>query len=238
MIKRFLGAVATRWRRLAANRRAVVRVNPGSWKATAQEGEFQFHKTSTWRQTDEFRNQSERLFEHFGLMRDDYAGKTVVDLGAGSMLRTKYFSKSALIAIEPLAARFVDEIPWSDLNEVEYYSAPAEERLSQCVGRADLIVSINVLDHCYSLEEILSNIRDYLKPNGMAFVSFDKHLTSDEMHPLHLDEEVCARLFARAGLSVERFTTGMGEVLVGGAQTYGHGPYTLNYWLKRGEQRS
>jgi hypothetical protein len=40
-----------------------------------------------------------------------------------------------------------------------------------------------------------------------------------------------ARIFAQAGFSIEKVTTGLGDVL-GGPQTYGHGPYALNYWLR------
>jgi hypothetical protein len=51
------------------------------------------------------------------------------------------------------------------------------------------------------------------------------------MHPLSLTEETCAPIFSEAGLRIEKLTTGMGDVL-GGTQTYGHGPTTLNYWLR------
>lgn len=213
----------------------LTKVDRRIWVREAQEGEFQFHKADTWRQTEDFRRQSKELFEHFGLHRDFYRGKTIIDLGAGSKLRSKYFEGARLIAIEPLADRFLREIPWCDLRDAaEVYSLPAEEQIPQCVGRADLLISINVLDHCYNFEAIVDNVRDYLKPDGLAFLSFDKHEVADDMHPLQLTEEVCERIFVSKRLRIQKLTTGFGP-LRGEVHTYGHGPYCMNYWLTRPE---
>ena len=176
--------------------------------------------------------QTDRLFRYFGFQPDDYAGKTVVDVGAGSMLRTKFFRDARLVVVEPLADRFLAEIKTTDLRDAdEVHSRPAEQLVESLVGTADLVMSINVLDHCYDFEKIARNIGLYVKPDGVAFLSFDMHAEADEMHPLSLTEETCTPLFANAGLSIEKLTTGVGDSL-GGPQTYGHGPYTLNYWLR------
>jgi hypothetical protein len=202
------------------------------WEHKAQEGEFKFHKRDKWRNTPDFMAQTDRLFHHFGFAPDEYAGKTVVDVGAGSKLRTRYFTGARLVVVEPLADRFLAEIPTCDLRDAaEVHSRPAEQRIESLVGQADLVVSINVLDHCFDFAEIVTNIRHYLKPDGLAFLSFDMHAEADDMHPLSLTEETCAPIFSDAGLKIEKVTTGMGDVL-GGAQTYGHGPFTLNYWLR------
>ena len=224
---------ARRARSLLWHQDPVTAVSRESWLQKAQEGEFQFHVRDKWRPSDDFARQSRLLFEHFGLPRDRFENKTVVDLGAGSKLRSKYFSKSRLIAIEPLAERFLREIPWCDLKEAaEVYPVPAEQRIEGLVGRADLLVSINVLDHCYDFETIIENIREYLHPEGLAFLSFDKHKWADEMHPLELTEETCAEIFARKGLQIQKASTGFGRVL-GTTQTYGHGPYCMNNWLTK-----
>jgi SAM-dependent methyltransferase len=202
------------------------------WQKLSQEGEFRFHKRDRWRHSSAFMEQSERLFRHFGFEPDDYAGKVVIDLGAGSKLRSKFFKNAHLVVIEPLADRFMAEIEGSDLHEAsEVHSRPAEQLIDSLVGKADLVVSINVLDHCFDFPQIVSNIQRYLKPDGLAFLSFDMHAEADDMHPLSLTQKKCAPIFAKAGFVIEKVTTGMGEVL-GGSQTYGHGPYTLNYWLR------
>lgn len=210
----------------------IMSVSRDEWEKDAQTGEFDFHRKDRWRQTDDFVGQSDRLFRHFGFEPRQFVGKTVVDLGAGSKLRTKFFQGSRLLVIEPLADRFLAEIDWTDLRDAAaVHSVPAEQCVESLVGEVDLLVSVNVLDHCYDFGQIVDNIRNYLKPDGLAFVSFDKHAVADEMHPLSLTEESSTRMFTDRGLVVEKMTTGMGDAL-GGAQTYGHGPYTLNYWLR------
>ena len=205
------------------------------WSSEAQEGEFLFHKKDTWRKTPDFMNQTDRLLRHFGFTPEQYAGKVVVDVGAGSMLRTKFFTGAHLVALEPLADRFMAEIPACDLKDAdEVFSLPAEQRIDSLVGTCDLVISINVLDHCYDFPTIVDNIRQYLKPDGLAFLTFDMHDKADRMHPLSLTEKTCKPIFDKAKFRIEKVTTGVGDAL-GGAQTYGHGPFTLNYWLRRGD---
>ncbi|HYN93018.1 MAG TPA: methyltransferase domain-containing protein [Pilimelia sp.] len=210
-------------------------VDREKWASVAQEGEFRFHKNDTWRQTASFMAQTDRLLRHFGFTPEQYAGRTVVDVGAGSMLRTKFFTGAHLVVVEPLADRFIKEIPTTDLRDAaEVYSRPAEQLIDELVGRADLVISINVLDHCFDFPQIVDNIRQYLKPDGLAFLTFDMHDKADDMHPLSLTEETCKPIFTKAKLSIEKVTTGVGDAL-DGSQTYGHGPFTLNYWLRRAD---
>lgn len=204
------------------------------WFGQAQQGELAFHKQDRQRQSAGFDENSKLLFEHFGLLREHFRGCTVIDLGAGSKLRTKYFDEAQVIAIEPLADRFLDEVPWCDLNVAHsVYSQPAEHRIEALIGCADLLVSINVLDHCYNFDQIISNIRAYLKPDGIAFLSFDEHKYRDPMHPLILSDEICREVFGHNGLAVKRHSKGFGDCkeISKGRETYGHGDFCLNYWL-------
>jgi len=208
----------------------VVRFNYDDWLKRAQKGEFQFHLRDEWRQTEDFMDQTIKLFDHFGFERNQYDNKTIIDLGAGSKLRSKYFLGAKIIAIEPLAEKFLRDITWCDLNDAnELYSVPAENLIEQCYNLADLLISINVLDHCYDFEQIIKNIVSYLKDDGIAFLSFDKHEFVDDMHPLQLDEEACEEIFKAAGLNIDFFSKGANDIL----KTYGHGPYCMNYTLSR-----
>lgn len=202
------------------------------WQEQAQEGEFEFHRNDEWRPSEDFMRQTQALLSSFGFDPHAWADKTVVDLGAGSRLRTKYFVGANLIAVEPLGDRFMAEIPWSDLcDATALYSRPAEERIDDLVGNVDLLVSINVLDHCFNFDRILRNIHDYLKPDGIAFLSFDRHETPDDMHPLVLTEDVCEEALSAADLEVVQMSRGASG-LAENSQTYGHGDYALNYWLR------
>jgi len=216
-------------------RQARLKTNRGVWEKYAQVGELDFHKKHTWRRTNEFMERSGKLFEFYGLNKGNYVGKTVIDLGAGSRLKSKYFSGARVIAIEPLAEQYMAEIEWCDLGQAQaLYARPAEEKIIDLIGEADLLISINVLDHCFDFEKVTENIRDYLKPDGLAFLSFDKHDVADKMHPLELNETICEQVFIRQGLKIVKFNMGFGGLL-GDKQTYGFGDYCMNYWLKRNE---
>lgn len=209
---------------------AITEHSKDAWKNLAQEGEYAFHARDTWRRTAHFREQTAELFRHFGFGHNQFLGKTVVDLGAGSMLRAKFFEGADIIVIEPLADRILANIEWTDIGDAkEVHSTPAEELVTSLVGKADFLFSMNVLDHCYNFKDISINIRKYLKPDGVAFLSFDKHEVADDMHPLHLDEEICSEIFDSCGFKILKVSTGTGDILP--KNTYGHGPYCINFWL-------
>ncbi|UCC95885.1 MAG: methyltransferase domain-containing protein [Candidatus Omnitrophota bacterium] len=200
------------------------------WRMIAQNGEYLFHRTSDWRPTEDFSQRNAELFDNFGFRPDSFVGKTIIDIGAGSRLITIYFKDAKIIAIEPLAQRFLKTLSWCDLHKAhKIYSTPAEKMISELKGIADVVISINVLDHCYNFEAIIKNIKAYLKPGGLAFLSFDSHTDrTDLMHPLILTPEKCECIFRQEGFLVEKFTVGLNPQ----EKTYAGGK-ALNYWLKK-----
>ncbi len=196
------------------------------WQNYAQEGEYQYHLNDKWRQTKEFLLDTQKLFSQYGYQHDDYTGKRILDIGAGSKLRSKFFFDSEIIAIEPLADRFIETIDWCDLIDAKMvYSQPAEMFIPELVDTVDLAISINVLDHCFDFRKIVYNIAKYIKPvTGRALLSFDSHAIINTMHPLVLNEIVCARAFHDARLDVVWYAEGA---------VYGHGEKSLTYLLRR-----
>jgi SAM-dependent methyltransferase len=210
--------------------RPQLKTSQKAWQREAQPGELAFHEEDQWRRSDDFPVDSARLFGHFGLGAHDYADKTVLDLGAGSRLRTRYFEGAHLIAVEPLAEQF-RKLDFSDLDAAdELYATPAEEFLSQCVNRVDLVASINVLDHCYDFDAIVRNVSRYLATNGLALLSFDIHTEVDPLHPLILTPRVCRQVFRRHGLQIVHKSKGFGRDL--DYKYYGHPPYAMNFLVR------
>jgi|GEM_PF-2343270 2-polyprenyl-3-methyl-5-hydroxy-6-metoxy-1,4-benzoquinol methylase len=194
------------------------------WLNVAQKAELIHHKSGKGRESGYFHIQTARLFIHLGFTPEQYRGKVVIDIGAGSRLRTLFFKDAYIVAIEPLAEVFMKEIEWCDLHKAqELYCRPAEEFIEALRNRGDLIISINTLDHCYNFERIMDNIREYMKPDALAFLSFDSRRFTDKYHPLILTREVCERVFLEKGLIVERMTH----------QSKSKHITTLNYWLRK-----
>jgi 2-polyprenyl-3-methyl-5-hydroxy-6-metoxy-1,4-benzoquinol methylase len=211
-----------------------------NWQEDAQKFEFNFHKGSLFRQSQEFIEETDRLFSCFGFYPSQYEDKVILDLGAGSRLRSKYFVRAKLIALEPLADQFIKEIDWCDLNDAwRVYSQPAETYIEELERSIDFIMSINVLDHCFDFQKIIQNIYRYLKPDSIIFLSFDKHIETNKGHPLILTEKICNKIFQSADLHIEKFVYGFPSEFTNffpGRRGYGgQDTVSLNYWLGIGK---
>ena len=195
----FLEAVVTQ---------TLLKIDPDQWLNEAQEGEFKLQRGPNVRDNDKaFLDGTNKLFQRFGFKPNDFASKTVIDLGAGSRLRALYFNDARIIAIEPLADKFRNEMPWYDLDKAaKVYSLPAEEKIVELENTSDLIFSINVLDHCYDFEAISKNILAYMKPNSTACLSFDCHHKVDKCHPIIINEKVATEIFFDLGFRIKQFT--------------------------------
>jgi len=206
-------------------------VQRAAWADEAQPGELSFHESDQWRRSDDFVVDSRAMFGHFGLGPHDYEGKVVLDLGAGSRLRTAYFEGARIVAVEPLAEQF-RVLDFSDLDTAyELHAVPGEEFLPQWEHKVDLVVSINVLDHCYDFPAVIDNVARYLAPDGQALLSFDVHSHADPLHPLVITPRACRAVFRDKGLEVTHQSKGFGTDLP--YRWHGHPPYALNYVLRR-----
>lgn len=204
------------------------------WLKEAQTFEFDFHKNNAFRQSSAFMEETQLLFSSFGFLPNQFDGKIVVDLGAGSRMRGKYFTSAHHYIIEPMAEKCMSEIPWCDFKDaVKVYSVPAEKFIVELQGKVDFLFSINVLDHCFNFEQIIKNIDGYLAPDGLAFLSFDSHFETSKGHPLILTDRSCRQVFKRAGLKVikasKQFPKPYKDVY--SKTGYDNSSDCLNYWL-------
>jgi SAM-dependent methyltransferase len=203
-----------------------VAINPETWSKVAQPGELAFHKRPNLRSSAEWDSKNTKFWAAREFSPEGWDGKWIVDVGAGSRLRTLYFQKAKIAAIEPLADKFIAEVEWQDLDQAdEVYAVPAEKDIPELHGRADLLVSVNVLDHGYDFEAAITNIRHYLKPDGLAYLTFDQHERPDDMHQLMIDDTKARAIFDRCGLDLERYEEW-------GRYHGAAGPPALHYWLR------
>ncbi|MQY15979.1 hypothetical protein SRB5_61710 [Streptomyces sp. RB5] len=202
-------------------------INEETWSKVAQEGELAWHKKPNWRaREEEWQTRNNRFWTSKDFSPEGWQDKLIVDLGAGSRLRTLYFRGAKIAAIEPLGDKYIAEVEWQDLDKAdELYSVPAEKDIPELHGRADLLVSINVLDHGYDFGAAIANVRNYLKPDGLAYLAFDRHDRPDDMHQLMIDDETARAIFDRCGLDIEKFEE---QGRFHGAT----GPKAVHYWLR------
>jgi SAM-dependent methyltransferase len=162
------------------------------WALFAQKGELSFHKTlgMTYRMSDDFKTNSKLFFEKLKYDQNSYKNKNILDVGAGSKLRSAFFVDANIFAIEPLADKY-SKLPQSDLHTAKkVYSKSAETFIDEFNEKFDFIMCINVLDHCYDEIRVLSNVYKYLNSNGEFLLSVDIHKKHDDpMHPISLTKE-------------------------------------------------
>ena len=176
-----------------------------------------WHKANPWRaDTAVFEAETKKLMKGWGIKATGY--KSVIDAGAGPRLRSTYFKRSKLYAIEPLAEAFKRELSWCDLDKASaVYAVPLEQYIPDL--RAEFLICINVLDHCQDFDKAVANLSRYA---DTLFLSYDCG-EPDPMHPLHLNEVVSEMSFMQYGLKVDKFEIG---------DPYRAG-YSMNYWLSK-----
>jgi SAM-dependent methyltransferase len=206
---------------------AVLTGDANTWKQTAQPGELAFHKSKNIRSGAQWVSGNKVFWRNQGFSPKGWEGKVIVDVGAGSRLRTLFFKGAHIVAIEPLAQEFLKEVEWQDLDKAaEIHASPAEVLIPGLVGRADLIVSVNALDHGFEFERAIQNLRQYIKPEGLVYLSYDQHEKPDEMHPLILNDKISRGVFERSGFRVAKAKE---KSRYHGGDA---GPNALCYWLK------
>lgn len=162
------------------------------WLRNSQRSEFEFHKTNKWRQQSQREwDELNKTFFSGDFALEDKAELTYLDVGAGSRMRLSFLTEASVMVVEPLADQFIASIPWCDLGKAaKVFSKPAENRIDELENSADVVVSVNVIDHVYDYKSVVRNMCHYVKPAGRLMLSFDEHKKTDEMHPviITLDE--------------------------------------------------
>jgi len=177
------------------------------WKMYQQNFEFKFHTAAgrKFRESPEFLLQTKRLFTNWGYRTDQFKEKIIVDVSAGSKLRSSFFVGSLIYAIEPLAERF-KKLSFSDLFECEkVYGVSAEQYIPELEGKANFIICINVLDHVIDPLKVLENCYHYLHRNGDFLISTDlhQHVVSPS-HPIGFSKKFLLNLVKTTGFKVMR----------------------------------
>src|SRR5688572_26558141 len=80
----------------------VTKIDVDKWVEVAQEGELNWHKKPNVRARPDWETGNAKLWADWGFDQLGWANKLVLDVGAGSRLRTLYFKGARIAAIEPL----------------------------------------------------------------------------------------------------------------------------------------
>ena len=166
--------------RLLGRRRAKRRAELGYWRERAAiEGELGA-------------GHFEHLFtQHFGLTRDFYAGKAMLDVGCGprGSLEWAHIAGTRL-GLDPLA----DE--YRKLRAGEHamtYVTGRAERMPFYDASFDVVSSFNSLDHVEDLDAVIAEIKRVLRPGGQLLLLLELRPEPTITEPYALGPEVMER---------------------------------------------
>jgi len=143
------------------------------WKEESQPFEINW-----WRENwslNKIRNQEfiDKMKNEFGFTEDSFAGKTILDIGAGPRSwPSLLLNKAKIIIVEPLAYEFVtfNDGYYKLPNITKVYSLPGEECVEELINNIDIVWCFNTLNHCYEWKKVIDNIEKYLKSNGKLYM--------------------------------------------------------------------
>jgi ubiquinone/menaquinone biosynthesis C-methylase UbiE len=104
---------------------------------------------------------------HFGLTREFYTGKKILDIGCGPRGSLEWASEASVrVGLDPLADAY--RKLGTDQHAMEYVSCGAEQ-MPFPDGFFDVVCSLNSLDHVDDLDRVISEIVRVIAPGGTIF---------------------------------------------------------------------
>jgi SAM-dependent methyltransferase len=145
----------------------------------------------------------ERLFTtHFGLGRDSYRGKRVLDVGCGPRGSLEWATMAAeRVGLDPLADAY------RALGTGEHgmtYVSGAAEAMPFPDGRFDVVSSFNSLDHVDDVDATLQEIARVLRPGGQFLLLTELNHDPTPAEPQAFSWELLNRVPSELSLAERR----------------------------------
>jgi len=117
----------------------------------------------------------------------------------------EWFDDAAIVCVEPLAGEYrkLAKCRLDHPRIKKVFASPAEDRISELVGTADLVWTHNCLDHCYDWPAVVANMAAYLKPAGRFYLSTDAGKKPGIGHPGIASKEALVRTVESCGLKID-----------------------------------
>ncbi len=125
----------------------------------------------------------------FGLTKEDYAGKAVLDIGCGPCGSLEWADNTReRVGLDPLADAY-RKLVEDDRQKMTYCAAPSE-KIPFADGHFDIVTTFNSLDHVDDVDATVAELKRVTSPKGriLVIVEFGHAPTPTEPH--WLDETV------------------------------------------------
>jgi 2-polyprenyl-3-methyl-5-hydroxy-6-metoxy-1,4-benzoquinol methylase len=105
----------------------------------------------------------------FGLTRDDFAGKAVLDVGCGPRGSLEWADMTRQrVGLDPLVPRYLKL--GANRHKMQYSAAPSEN-IPFPDGHFDIVTCLNALDHVDDFAKTVSEIKRVTRPGGLFLLS-------------------------------------------------------------------
>lgn len=206
------------------------------WVARARRAELDF-----WRGRRDAIGDGKREWvytELFGVERDWYRGKRLLDVGCGPRGSLDWATDaSARVGVDPLAEAYVRELG-ADASTMDYVTAVAE-RLPFAEASFDVIGCVNALDHVRDPRRAAAEMARVLRPGGMLLLVTEFGHETRLTEPHAFGPEVLDLFRPSFAVEDERrlasLPAGMDASLRTGAPYAGRGPGIIAAKLRRSD---
>lgn len=144
--------------------------------------------------------------EHFGLEREFYEGKKLLDIGCGPRGSLDWAKQAAeRIGLDPLADKY--KTITSENSITELLKGNAEEIPFE-MEYFDVVSSFNSLDHVDDLDSVISEVKRVLKPGGTFLLISDIHKVPTLTEPSAFDWDIVKRFEPELEIKMEKHFEG------------------------------
>jgi ubiquinone/menaquinone biosynthesis C-methylase UbiE len=136
--------------------------------------------------------------EFFGLTKEDYRGKSVLDIGCGPRGSLEWADMaSRRVGLDPLADEYLKL--GADKHAMEYVASGSEHMPFE-TGAFDIVCSFNSLDHVADLDQVIREIIRVVKPNGLFLLITDVNHDPKPAEPTCFSWDIVDRFTAHFDL--------------------------------------
>jgi 2-polyprenyl-3-methyl-5-hydroxy-6-metoxy-1,4-benzoquinol methylase len=123
----------------------------------------------------------------YGLTRNDYQGKKVIDIGCGPRGSLEWATMAAeRVGLDPLASKYLGLR--AKRHEMKYVNASAES-IPFPEGYFDIVTCLNALDHVDDLQQSIAEIKRITRAGGFFLLSVEIDHPPSNTEPITISEQ-------------------------------------------------